>query len=128
MLRAIFSKEVNEENFYDLQTYVLKDSLKNTAKSATKKIQLLYQNATTLLVQVNQFAETKQTCRKTSSLIKPFPTQKLTINDQTAKVYTEMLFNRRSAINLYKIRIDSCICDGNIAQKKAFSFAWSQSM
>lgn len=59
---------------------------------------------------------------------KPFPAQELTINDQTAKGYTEMILNGLSAIKLYKVNIASCICDGNKAQKKAFSFAWTESL
>ena len=39
-----------------------------------------------------------------------------------------MILNGLSAIKLYKVNIASCICDGNKAQKKAFSFAWTESL
>ena len=59
---------------------------------------------------------------------KPFPAQILTIKDQTAEGYTKIIYDALSNIKLYKVNIASCICDGNKAQKKAFSFEWGSSL
>ena len=55
---------------------------------------------------------------------KPFPAQTITITDQTAVGYSGVIYDALSNIKLYNINIGTCICDGNLAQKKAFSFDW----
>ena len=59
---------------------------------------------------------------------KPFPAQTITIDDQTAEGYTKVIYDALASINLYKIKIASVICDGNRAQKKAFSYEWGLSL
>ena len=36
--------------------------------------------------------------------------------------------NIRDSFSFYKVNVGTCICDGNKAQKKAFSFTWSSSL
>ena len=60
--------------------------------------------------------------------LKPFPAQTLTIHDQTASGYVQIILDALTSIKNYNVSIASCICDGNKAQKKAFSFDWTESL
>ena len=59
---------------------------------------------------------------------KPFPAQTIRMDDQTAEGYVKTIYDALSNIKLYNIKIGTCICDGNLAQKKAFSFDWGLSL
>ena len=62
------------------------------------------------------------------SYMSPFPVYTEIMHSFDADGYSQHLFNGLSAINRYGIRIGSVVCDGNPAQKKAFSFQWEGSL
>ena len=62
------------------------------------------------------------------SIFAPYPIYTEVMESCDADGYVQHLLNGLSAINRYGITIGSVVCDGNLAQKKAFSFDWSGSL
>lgn len=62
------------------------------------------------------------------SHLDPFTIGTISIPDVTAKGYVEVLLQGLTNINDCNIKIGSCVCDGNTAQKKAFSYQWPESI
>ena len=60
--------------------------------------------------------------------IDPFPVCILPITNTKAGGYVEVISQAFDEISNYNIKIGSCICDGNLAQKKAFSYTWKKSL
>lgn len=52
----------------------------------------------------------------------------LSISDVTANGYVSIIKQGLENISNLNIKIASCICDGNMAQKKAFSYQWKDSL
>ena len=62
------------------------------------------------------------------SVLSPYTIKNLTMDDITATGYVTTILDGLAAIKLLGINIASCVCDGNKAQKKAFSYSWSESL
>ena len=58
----------------------------------------------------------------------PFTVEILPIVDVTARGYVSVIREGLEKIYERNIMIASCICDGNLAQKKAFSYSWKHSL
>ena len=62
------------------------------------------------------------------SHLDPFTICSIPIEDVTAKGYVDVLLQGLTTIHECQIKIGSCVCDGNTAQKKAFSYQWPESI
>ena len=59
---------------------------------------------------------------------KPYPVTTKVLTRADAEGYVQIILDGLSSINIYQIKIGTCICDGNLAQRKAFSFEWTGSL
>ena len=63
-----------------------------------------------------------------TSSLNPFPVVTEIMMGIDAESYCQHLLNGLAENHRYKINFGTVICDGNYAQKKAFSYSWRSSL
>ena len=126
-------EEQAKNAYHHFKSTVLSQTLIESARILKKQMMELFSKATFVAVAIDEGSifgvkSVDFNIENPTLPYKPFPVTSLTMEDQTAAGYVTIIYDALCAMKLYKVNVGTCICDGNKAQKKAFSFDWRESL